>query len=392
MAPRFDIADIKAALALSTLIGVTVGWDRRKTNAAGGDFWAPCPFHQERTPSFHVDDRKGFYYCFGCSASGDHVSWCQQFHGDDFQEAVARLAEIAGIAPADPARPRRQPPARPMPARAREDRQRALNRLRLAGEIWQASHRTSPLLMKYLAARGVAVKALRRTWGGPPPCLRLHQNLPHWVGGEIIHRGPAMVALISRPGQVAGVHRTWITAEGRAELGGVKLDKQWLGQTGAMLGAPVRITAHSRRMVVGEGIETTLAWWSHAQLLHLAGKGPHWSAEAALSLGALTGRALREPRPVLSPHTGRPLSSAQPDFSAWAWRAPDFVEHLVILGEGSAKDPAEAERRGWCAQRRHCWRQDGTARRCELILPPGGWGSGRDFADVAAGIGRGKAA
>jgi len=385
MGRHFDIAEIKAAIPLSELIGITVGWDRRKTNAQRGDFWAPCPFHQERTPSFHVDDRKGFYYCFGCSASGDHVSWCQQFHGDDFGDAVQRLAEIAGIAAADLSRPRRETMARPAPGPSREDHQRAVNKLRMASEIWRASHSTSPLLMKYLAARGVAVKALRRTWGGPPSCLRLHPNLAHWRGNEVIHRGPAMVALISRPGQIVGIHRTWITAEGRAEIAGRKLDKQWLGLTGAMMGAPVRITAHSRNMVVGEGIETTLAWWSHAQLLHLAGKGEFWSAEAALSLGALTGRARRERHSVLSPHTGRPLSSATPDFSrhGWAWRAPDFVDQLVILGEGSAKDPAEAERRGWCAQRRHCWRSDGTARRCTLILPEGGWVSGKDFADVA---------
>ncbi len=37
--------------------------------------WAPCPFHQEKTASFHVDDRKGFYYCFGCHAKGDAISF-----------------------------------------------------------------------------------------------------------------------------------------------------------------------------------------------------------------------------------------------------------------------------------------------------------------------------
>lgn len=388
MGRHFDIAEIKAALPLSTLIGVTVGWDRRKTNAHRGDFWAPCPFHQERTPSFHVDDRKGFYYCFGCSASGDHVSWCQQFHGDDFHQAVARLAEIAGIAPADPARPARpaRAPAPPVPC---DDRQAALNRLRMAADIWRASHPTSPLLMKYLRARGVLTRALERTWDGPPPCIRLHPNLAHWAGGEVIHRGPAMICLITRPpGQgtrsgIVGIHRTWITAQGRAEAGGRKLAKKWRGLTGHMHGAPAYFTPASERMIVGEGIETTLVAWSRRQLDWLDGRGEYWSAQAALSLGALTGRADPAFRGPPDPVTGRRISSAVPDMAAFAWRAPDLVDHLVILGEGSAANPAEARARGTCAQRRHVWRSDGTARRCDLLLPPGGWASGDDFADLA---------
>jgi hypothetical protein len=382
MARHFDIAAIKAALPLSTLIGLSVGWDARKSNAPKGDFWAPCPFHKERTPSFHVDDRKGFFHCFGCSTSGDHVSWCQQFHGDDFSEALARLAGLTGVAPElrASARSGRADPVRGTDPEA--DRSAAA-RWRLAREIWRASDPSHPLLMDYLAARGVAIAALERTWGGPPPSLRLHPDLEHRQGGRVVWRGPAMVALMSRPGFEAGIHRTWITASGRQRLGAEPLSKQWLGRTGRMMGVPVRFTAHTRRMVVGEGIETVLAWWSRAQLAYLDGNGPFWSAEAALSLGALTGRADPAGRGPPSPHTGRMLSSAVPDFSGWAWRAPDFVDHLVILGEGSIRDPAEAERRGWCAQRRHVWRSDGTARRCELILPRGGWGSGRDFADVA---------
>ena len=148
-------------------------------------------------------------------------------------------------------------------------------------------------------------------------------------------------------------------------------------------GFGVRFTAHSRRMIVGEGIETVLAAWSRLQLRHLAGEGAFWSAEAALSLGALTGHADPCGRGPASPYTGRPLSSAVPDMRRPAWQPPDFVERLIILAEGSARDPLEAERRAWCAQRRHAWRAGRTARVCELRLPPGGWGSGMDFADLA---------
>lgn len=386
MGAHAQVAAIKAALPLSDLIGLSVGWDRARSNPRRGDFWAPCPFHREKTPSFHVDDRKGFYYCFGCSAAGDHVSWCRQWHHDDFPQALERLARLAGLAPgaAPPARRAARPVRRAGAGQA--ERRRAQNRLALASEIWRASYRSSPLLMRYLAARGVAIAALEKTWGGLPPCLRLHPNLEHRQGGRVIWRGPAMVALMSRPGRVAGIHRTWITAEGRARQAGQVLAKQWLGRTGAMMGTPVRFTAHSRQMIVGEGIETTLAAWSQLQLRYQAGAGGFWSAEAALSLGALTGSADPRHRGPVSPATGRVLSSAVPDMARPAWQAPDFVERLIILAEGSARDPAEARARAWCAQRRHQIRSDGRARLCKLVLPPGGWGSGHDFADLAAGV------
>jgi DNA primase len=72
-------------------------WDRRKSNQAKGDMWAPCPFHQEKTASFHVDDRKGFYYCFGCHAKGDIVSFVQETENVGFMEAVELLARDAGM-------------------------------------------------------------------------------------------------------------------------------------------------------------------------------------------------------------------------------------------------------------------------------------------------------
>jgi DNA primase len=72
-------------------------WDTRKSNQAKGDMWAPCPFHQEKTASFHVDDRKGFYYCFGCHAKGDIVSFVQETENVGFMEAVELLARDAGM-------------------------------------------------------------------------------------------------------------------------------------------------------------------------------------------------------------------------------------------------------------------------------------------------------
>lgn len=89
--------EIRARLPLSEVVGRRVSWDRRKSQPARGDFWACCPFHQEKTPSFHVDDRRGRYKCFGCGASGDHFRFLTETEGLNFPEAVERLAGDAGV-------------------------------------------------------------------------------------------------------------------------------------------------------------------------------------------------------------------------------------------------------------------------------------------------------
>ncbi|HEY6079801.1 MAG TPA: DNA primase [Polyangiaceae bacterium] len=74
------------------LIGETVRLQRR-----GRSFTGLCPFHKEKTPSFHVNAERGFYHCFGCHASGDAIKFVQETEGLDFVEAVRSLAERVGI-------------------------------------------------------------------------------------------------------------------------------------------------------------------------------------------------------------------------------------------------------------------------------------------------------
>ena len=69
----------------------------QKTNAARGDYWACCPFHGEKTPSFHCEDKKGRYHCFGCGVSGDHFRFLTELDGSSFPEAVERVADMAGV-------------------------------------------------------------------------------------------------------------------------------------------------------------------------------------------------------------------------------------------------------------------------------------------------------
>ncbi len=106
--------DIRERLPISSVVGEYVAWDKRKSRPAQGDFWACCPFHSEKTPSFHADDRRGRYHCFGCGVSGDHFRFLTDKAGLSFPEAVETLAGRAGL---------------PMPARdartEETDRQRA---------------------------------------------------------------------------------------------------------------------------------------------------------------------------------------------------------------------------------------------------------------------------
>jgi DNA primase len=74
------------------LVGETVKLQRR-----GRSFTGLCPFHKEKTPSFHVNAERGFYHCFGCHASGDVFKFVQETEGLDFVTAVRSLAERAGI-------------------------------------------------------------------------------------------------------------------------------------------------------------------------------------------------------------------------------------------------------------------------------------------------------
>lgn len=94
--PHF-LDDIRARIPISDVIGRRVSWDRRKTQASRGDYWACCPFHGEKSPSFHCEDAKGRYHCFGCGVSGDHFRFLTELEGMSFPEAVERLAGEAGL-------------------------------------------------------------------------------------------------------------------------------------------------------------------------------------------------------------------------------------------------------------------------------------------------------
>ena len=95
--PDGFLDELRTRLSIAQVVGRKVTWDTRKSNIGKGDYWSPCPFHQEKTASFHVDDRKGFFYCFGCHAKGDALTFVRETENVGFMEAVEILAREAGM-------------------------------------------------------------------------------------------------------------------------------------------------------------------------------------------------------------------------------------------------------------------------------------------------------
>ena len=89
--PRF-LDEIRNRLTLSDIIG-----RRIKVTRAGREYKACCPFHNEKTPSFTINDDKQFYHCFGCGAHGDVIGFTMQHDNLAFPDAVEMLASEAGL-------------------------------------------------------------------------------------------------------------------------------------------------------------------------------------------------------------------------------------------------------------------------------------------------------
>lgn len=125
--------------------------------AGANSYFGLCPFHDERTPSFHVRPDDGHYHCFGCQASGDAFDFVMETEGVGFREALELLADRAGVAlevvDDDPAAAAQ---------RARRDRLLALLHRAAAYYarcLWEAGEAAAA--RDYLAGRGLGAEALR---------------------------------------------------------------------------------------------------------------------------------------------------------------------------------------------------------------------------------------
>ena len=81
-------------LARSDIVDIVGGYVALKKR--GGDYWACCPFHNEKTPSFSVSPDKRFYYCFGCKKGGSVINFIMEMENLPYPEAVRFLVHLLG--------------------------------------------------------------------------------------------------------------------------------------------------------------------------------------------------------------------------------------------------------------------------------------------------------
>ncbi|WP_017672551.1 DNA primase [Blastomonas sp. AAP53] len=152
--------ELRSRITLSTLIGRHV-----KVQRAGREFKACCPFHNEKTPSFTINDDKGFYHCFGCGAHGDAIRFMTDHQGLGFMDAVKELASEAGMSV----------PA-PDPRAARQAEERAsLHDVCQAAQDWfvaQLNSAAGQEARAYLKNRGFTAETIERFGIGFAPDSR----------------------------------------------------------------------------------------------------------------------------------------------------------------------------------------------------------------------------
>ncbi len=157
--PQF-LEELRTRLGLAGVVGRKVRLTKR-----GREFIGLCPFHNEKTPSFTVNEEKGFYHCFGCGAHGDVVSFEMHASHLSFPEAVERLASEAGL----------QPPVATPQDRERAKRQASLHDACEAACAFFEKQLHEPAgreALAYLTGRGLGADTIARFRLGYSPDSR----------------------------------------------------------------------------------------------------------------------------------------------------------------------------------------------------------------------------
>ena len=203
----------------------------------GREHFGLCPFHNEKTPSFTVNEDKGFFHCFGCGAHGDVVDWVQRFYDLEFWDAVKRL-ESTDV--------RSSSSTTPQPRHAAPDNDER-ERTEYARGLWhRAKPATGSLVEVYLRSRAITIE--------PPPSLRYLAAAKHTPTGLIL---PALVAGLTRwPSRhVVAIQRTFLRADG-TDKAPVSQPRMTLGPA---RGCAVRLAVADTSLGLCEGVEDGLS-------------------------------------------------------------------------------------------------------------------------------------
>ncbi len=178
LSPAF-LDELRARTTLSAVISPSV-----KLVKAGREFKACCPFHSEKTPSFTINDEKGFYHCFGCGAHGDAIRFLTDAKGLPFMDAVKELAGKAGL----------EVPAADPRSRDQAERSSDLTDVMAAAQKWFADGLQGidgGEARRYLAQRGIGEDTVARFGLGlaPQGRNRLKAALLHMGEDKLVDTG-----------------------------------------------------------------------------------------------------------------------------------------------------------------------------------------------------------
>ncbi len=178
LSPAF-LDELRARTLLSSVIAPTV-----KLTRAGREWKACCPFHQEKTPSFTINDDKAFYHCFGCGAHGDAIRFLTDARGLPFMEAVKELADKAGL----------EVPAPDPRAQVQAERSTTLIDVMTAAQAWFQEQLAGPegaAAREYIKSRGIGAATAQRFGLGlaPNARTRLKQALAEHGEDKLVDTG-----------------------------------------------------------------------------------------------------------------------------------------------------------------------------------------------------------
>ncbi len=153
--PYYSDELIEEVRSANDIVDVISGYVHLKKK--GNDYFGLCPFHNEKSPSFSVSQRKQMYYCFGCGAGGNAVTFLMQYESYSFQEAMEVLANKAGITL----------PKQEMSGKARQEadkRARLLKINKTAAKYYYAQLRMEPgkIGLDYFMGRGLSQETMKK--------------------------------------------------------------------------------------------------------------------------------------------------------------------------------------------------------------------------------------
>jgi DNA primase len=171
-----DVQSIKDRIDIVDLLSGYI-----KLEKAGVNYKARCPFHNEKTASFHISPERQTYYCFGCGEKGDAFTFVEKMEGTDFRGALKLLAEKAGIE------------LQNVTSESKGDKERLFETLDEARKFFEENLQQGPEALAYVKSRGITDESIKRFQIGYAPSewrlLRAHMLAKGFTDDELEKSG-----------------------------------------------------------------------------------------------------------------------------------------------------------------------------------------------------------